>query len=141
MTREKKEDKPAMPGGGGIMKQLLKWLPRVFSFLLALLIWFVALAIGSKKGVPWNPDVWLFLVLLFIPLAIAWRFRRIGGTIYLAFAIFCLFAFVNTTLSFRLLLIIPSLIVGLLFWADALYKVKESRDDFAIATRHSGGNV
>jgi len=108
------------------MRWILKWLPRVSALLLALSFWILA-GIGAhgREGIGWMP----FLLLL-IPLVIAWHFKRIGGTLFIVLGL-ALWFVPNARQNLDVLPLIsaPFLVVGLLFWADALSKPKRSRDE------------
>jgi hypothetical protein len=114
MPREKKEDKPAMPLLNKMIRLFLKWLPRIAVFFLAISAWFlVGIGAHGRPEVEW----WKLVLPILIPLVISLRFKRIGGTIYMVFGLLLSFLFGR---ELAVPIAIPFIIVGLLFWADAL---------------------
>jgi hypothetical protein len=109
-----------------IMKFILQWLPRASAIVLAVAVWMLA-GIGAhgREGVGLMP----FLLLL-LPLAIGWHFKRIGGSLFILLGL-ALWFVPNARQNLDVLpfMSAPFLVVGLLFWADALSKPKKSRDE------------
>ena len=105
-----------------IIKLFLEWLPRLSALVLSLSFWILA-GIGAhgREGLGWEP------ILLTIPFIIAWRFKRTGGSLYVALGLLLWFLpNARDNLDILPLITIPFLVVGLLFWADALSRPSKS---------------
>lgn len=108
------------------MKTFLFWTPRVLAILAAVFVGLFALDVFAESYTFWEAllaftihllPTWLIL----IALAIAWRWERFGGVLFLALGAFFLAKF-GVNWATVLILLAPLSVIGILFLVDWRYR-------------------
>ena len=110
------------------MKKLIYFAPRIAGILaIGFLSLFALDAFGGPS--PWHQQLLGFLIhmapsfLLIALLALAWRFERIGGSLFVVAGLLPVFLLSNP-LWVNLILGGPFILTGLLFWISALTRAR-----------------
>ena len=112
------------------MDRLLFYAPRVLGILaIGFLSLFALDAFGGDS--PWQDQLLGFVIhmgpnfLLMALLALAWRFERIGGSLFVVAGLLPLFLLSNP-LWVNMILGGPFLLTGVLFWISALWRAQKA---------------
>lgn len=108
------------------MKTFLFWTPRVLAILAAAFVGLFALDVFAEGYTFWEAILALTIHLLptwliLIALAIAWRWERFGGVLFIALGAFFLTKF-GVDRDTVLLLMLPLGLIGILFLVDWQYR-------------------
>ncbi|MEZ4958548.1 MAG: hypothetical protein R2830_01900 [Saprospiraceae bacterium] len=103
------------------MKKTMTWLPRIFSLLFVGLLVLLSLDAFSENT-PLGYQIIGFLIHLFpafsvlVCLLIAWRYRLVGGVLFMALGlIFTIYFGTYRSISHFLMISLPLFVVGVLF--------------------------
>jgi len=108
---------------------ILVWLPRLLAIAFAI---FISLFATDVFGEDISISEWLlaFLIhmiptlLIIAALAVAWRFRMVGGVLFIALSI-AYIVMSRVSLTAILIIAVPLLVIGLLFLATSNFSTYE----------------
>ncbi len=112
------------------MNRVLFWTPRVVGILFTAFVSLFAFDVFAEGYGFWEAILALLIHLvptglLLITLAIAWRYERLGGMLFIALGIFYVVAFWGRVEWPGYLLIAgPAILTGLLFWLAGWYRAR-----------------
>jgi hypothetical protein len=117
-------------------QRLLFWTPRCLALFFALFLSAFALDVFAESRGFWRTAL-SFLIhllpaaLMIVVLLIAWRWERLGGTLFLVFGVLALVPLWSNGESWMptLILAAPPLLIGLLFLLDWHFRAESPGND------------